>query len=123
MKKLKFTFILLASIIVFSACSNDKAVESNDVNDDGTFTIGFVVKTMSNPYYKKMLEGAEQAAEEFGVNLKWVASEKHTDVAGQLEIVEDMIQQKVDALVINPSGPDAIVPAIEKANDSNIPVV
>src|SRR5699024_1104743 len=101
-----------------------KDQETYGVDEEASdYKIGFAVKTMSNPYYKEMLTGAEKAAEENNVNLAWVASEKHTDVAGQLDMVEDMIQQDVDALVSNPSGPEAVVPAIEKANAKEIPVV
>jgi ribose transport system substrate-binding protein len=85
--------------------------------------VGFIVKTMANPYFTRMLEGAEQAAEDYDVNLNWVSAEKHTDTSGQLNIVEDMIEKDVDILVINPAGPKAIVPAIDKANQKGIPVI
>ncbi len=91
--------------------------------DESQYKIGFIVKTMSNPYFARMKDGAEQAVEDFNIELDWVSAEKHTDIAGQLRLVEDMLQKDIDAIVINPSGPKAIVPAIGKANEKGIPVV
>ncbi|MFN2339787.1 MAG: sugar ABC transporter substrate-binding protein [Halanaerobium sp.] len=91
--------------------------------EEADYTIGFIVKTMANPYFARMKEGAEEAALDFNITLNWVSAQEHTDSEGQLNLVEDMIQREVDALVINPVGPSAIVPAINKANEQGIPVV
>ena len=40
-----------------------------------------------------------------------------------MQIIENLIQSKVSALVITPSGSKEIVPAIVKANQAGIPVV
>jgi len=113
MKKLLLITMLMVVILSFSmgTLAADK------------LEVGFIVKTMANPYFTRMLEGAEQAAEDYDVNLNWVSAEKHTDTSGQLNIVEDMLEKDIDILVINPAGPKAIVPAIDKANQKGIPVI
>lgn len=110
--------LLLISLIVFMVLASSIGVMAQD-----KLEVGFIVKTMANPYFTRMLEGAQQAAEDYDVNLNWVSAEKHTDISGQLNIVEDMIEKDVDILVINPAGPKAIVPAIDKANQKGIPVI
>ncbi len=113
MKKLLIVTMIMLVILTSSigALAEDK------------LEVGFIVKTMANPYFTRMLEGAEQAAEDYDIDLNWVSAEKHTDTSGQLNIVEDMIERDVDILVINPAGPKAIVPAIDKANQKGIPVI
>src|SRR6056297_2793704 len=113
MKKLLLITMLMVVILSFSmgTLAADK------------LEVGFIVKTMANPYFTRMLEGAEQAAEDYDVNLNWVSAEKHTDTSGQLNIVEDMLEKDIDILVVNPAGPKAIVPAIDKANQKGIPVI
>lgn len=85
--------------------------------------IGLVVKAAANPFWLELKEGAERAAKELGVQLVYMAPVKETDVAEQLKMVEDLIQMKVDGIVIAPNDPWAIVPAIEQAQKAGIPVV
>ncbi|UCD37450.1 MAG: sugar ABC transporter substrate-binding protein, partial [Fidelibacterota bacterium] len=51
------------------------------------------------------------------------AAEREVDVEKQMQIVENLIQRKVAALCITPSGSKEIVPAIVKANENGIPVL
>jgi ribose transport system substrate-binding protein len=70
-----------------------------------------------------MQKGAQEAATRLGVDLVVQAAERETDVDKQMQIVENLIQTKVAALCITPSGSREIVPAIVKANAAGIPVV
>jgi ribose transport system substrate-binding protein len=90
---------------------------------DGKPTIALVVKTLNNPFFNDMQKGAEEAAKSLNVNLLVQAAEREVDVEKQMQIVENLIQSKVSALVITPSGSKEIVPAIVKANRAGIPVV
>ena len=40
-----------------------------------------------------------------------------------MQIIENLIQRKVDVLCVSPSGSKEIIPAIVKANKANIPVI
>ena len=70
-----------------------------------------------------MQRGAEEAAKALNVDLTVQAAERETDVDKQMQIIENLIQAKVDALAVTPSGSREVVPAIGKANLANIPVV
>ena len=88
----------------------------------GTYKIGFVMKSLSNPFFITMEDAAKDKASELGVELISLAPEKETDVEKQMQIVENLIAQKVDALCLVPNGSKELVPAIKKANDAGIPV-
>jgi ribose transport system substrate-binding protein len=46
-----------------------------------------------------------------------------TDLAGQVALVENAVNRKVAGIVLAPSDPDALIPAIKKAWEAKIPVV
>ena len=85
-------------------------------------TIGFALTTLNNPFFIDMKKGAEATAQKLGVNLIIQASERDIDVEKQMQIVENLIQRKVDAICVTPNGAREIVPAIVEATKAGIPV-
>ena len=85
-------------------------------------TIGFALTTLNNPFFIDMKKGAEATAQRLGVSLIIQASERDIDVEKQMQIVENLIQRKVDAICVTPNGAREIVPAIVKATQAGIPV-
>jgi len=119
MKKCKYIIPLLVGALFFTitACGRgDKPAT------DG-FTIALVMKTLNNPFFIDMQKGAEGAGSKLGINLIVQAAEREVDVEKQMQIVENLIQRKVDAICVTPSGSKEIVPAIVKANRAGIPVL
>ncbi|MFB0516472.1 MAG: sugar ABC transporter substrate-binding protein [Candidatus Neomarinimicrobiota bacterium] len=119
MSKCKHIIFLLAgvSLLAISTCGRgDKSAA------DG-FTIALVMKTLNNPFFIDMQRGAEGAASKLGVNLVVQAAEREVDVEKQMQIIENLIQRKVDAICVTPSGSKEIVPAIVKANRAGIPIL
>ncbi|MBS3783315.1 MAG: substrate-binding domain-containing protein [Anaerolineae bacterium] len=84
------------------------------------FTLGLSVSTLNNPFFVTLQEGAEEAAQGAGAEL--VVVDAQDDSAREATNIEDLIQQEVDALLINPTDADAIVPSVQKANEAGIPV-
>lgn len=117
MKKLLFIISAATLLLIAVACGR------NQTTSDGRPTIALVVKTLNNPFFNDMQKGAEEAAKQLNVNLLVQAAEREVDVEKQMQIIENLIQSKVSALVITPSGSKEIVPAIVKANQAGIPVV
>lgn len=85
--------------------------------------VAFVMKTKNNPFWVDMEEAAQKSAEAAGVRLIVQAPERETDVEKQMQIVENLIQKRVSALVLAPCGSKETVPAILKANEAGIPVL
>lgn len=86
-------------------------------------TIAVVPKGTSHEFWQTVHAGAEAAARARGVDLIWQGPAVESDVAGQVALVEDLIDRHVDALVLAPTHADSLVPAIEKAKAAGIPVV
>ncbi|HPV07426.1 MAG TPA: D-ribose ABC transporter substrate-binding protein [Aggregatilineales bacterium] len=82
--------------------------------------LGLSVSTLNNPFFVTLRDGAEAAAGEAGVQL--VVVDAQDDAAQEATNIEDLIEQGVSALLINPTDAAAIVPSIQRANEAGIPV-
>ena len=82
--------------------------------------LGLSVSTLNNPFFVTLRDGAEAAAGEAGVQL--VVVDAQDDAAQEATNIEDLIEQGVAALLINPTDAAAIVPSIQRANEAGIPV-
>lgn len=83
-------------------------------------TLGLVLSTLNNPFFVTLRDGAQKAADAAGVKL--IVVDAQDDSAKMIAGIEDLISKKVSALLVNPTDADAVVPAIQKANDAKIPV-
>ena len=86
-------------------------------------SVALVLKTLNNPYFIDMQNGAEQEAQTLKINLIVQAAEREVDVEKQMQIIENLIQTDIDVICVTPSGSKEIIPAIIKANKANIPVI
>jgi ribose transport system substrate-binding protein len=85
--------------------------------------VALVLKTLNSPFFIDMQRGAQEAAQRLGLDLVVQAAEREVDVEKQMQIIENLVQTGVKALLVTPSGSREIVPAIAKANAAGIPVV
>lgn len=83
--------------------------------------VGLAVSTLNNPFFVDLRDGAKAAADANGMEL--VVMDAQNDASKQLANIENLIQQKVSVIIVNPVDSKAIVPAIEAANKANIPVI
>ena len=86
-------------------------------------TVGLVMKTLTNPFFIEMERGARRAEKEFGVRLIVKTGAQETSIEQQISIVEDMIRDKVDAIVIAPGSSVELIPVLKKAQDAGISIV
>jgi ribose transport system substrate-binding protein len=88
---------------------------------EGGKKIGIVISTLNNPFFVSMKEGAEKKAKELGYEV--VVLDSQNDATKERANVEDLIQQGIVALIINPTDSDAVVNSITVANDNKIKVI
>jgi len=117
MKNLVFVCLSLASVIVLG-CNRGQ-----DQSATHGPRVALVMKTLNNPFFIDMQRGAEEAASRLGIDLIVQAAEREVDVEKQMQIIENLIQTRVDAICVTPSGSKEIIPAIAKANKAGIPVL
>jgi rhamnose transport system substrate-binding protein len=85
--------------------------------------IALVVKSLGNGFFDAAAKGAEEAAKELGdVELIYTGPTTATAEA-QIEVVNSLIAQQVDAIAISANDPDALVPVLQRAMQRGIKVV
>lgn len=86
-------------------------------------TIALVMKTLTNPFFVHIEQGARLAEEELDVRLVVKAAAQETSVDQQIAIVESLIAARVDAIVIAPADSVGMVPVLKQAQDAGIAIV
>jgi len=86
--------------------------------------IAVIVKTANSDFWQNVRKGATQSASELkGYTSSFQGAASDTDLAGQVALVENAVNRKVAAIVLAPSDPEALIPAIKKAWEAHIPVI
>jgi ribose transport system substrate-binding protein len=85
--------------------------------------IGLVMKTLTNPFFIEMERGARRAEKELNIELLVKTAAQETSIEQQIQIVEDLITAKVEAIVIAPGDSQRLVPVLKKAADVGIKLV
>lgn len=86
-------------------------------------TVGFIVKTLTNPYFVAMRPVAMTEAQKLGVNLVYEAGKYDGDNATQTSEIDDLITRGAKAIVIIPNLSTGIVPAVKRATAKHIAVL
>ncbi len=85
--------------------------------------IAVIPKGRALIYWQSVHAGAARAAAEANVDIIWNATERETDYAGQVQIVEAMVNRRVDAIVLAPLDRVVLVGPVERAMRQGIPVI
>ena len=89
---------------------------------DKKYNIVTVVKISGIQWFNRMEEGVKKFAADTGHNAYQVGPAK-ADAQLQVQLLEDAIAQKVDAITVVPFSPEALEPVLKKAMDAGIKVV
>lgn len=84
--------------------------------------IALVVKSLGNGFFEAARDGAVEASKELGVEIIYTGPAQPT-AEGQIEIINSLIAQKVDAIAISANDPNALIPITKKAMKRGIKVI
>jgi len=89
--------------------------------------IAVIVKTGNSGYWQNVQTGAFAAAKELKGNTKlsvtFLGPQSESNVNEEINIVESAIDRGVKAIVLAPSDPKALIPAVKAAKAAHIPVI
>jgi ribose transport system substrate-binding protein len=110
--------ILFVALFASSGCTRGPGSGSN--SGSGGKRIGVTLLTREHVFYKDLEAGLQEAAAKQGYQLTVTSGD--FDLAKQQSQIENFIVQGVDAIIVCPADSKGIGPAIERANQANIPV-
>ncbi|MDQ2801419.1 MAG: ABC transporter substrate-binding protein [Pseudomonadota bacterium] len=109
-----FKKLALASVATFALGALGSSAQA-------ALKIGMTFQELNNPYFVTMQKALRDAAATIGATV--VVTDAHHDVSKQISDVEDMIQQKIDILLVNPTDTAGIQSAIVSAHKAGVVVV
>lgn len=125
----KILSIFIISSFVLAGCAPAFSLEApggedsevTEAKSPSELTVGVSVSTLSNPFFVSLKDGITTLANENDTTI--ISVDAQDDSAKQTNDVDDLVQQGVDVILINPVDSAAIAPAVESANSAGIPVI
>lgn len=110
LKKLAVTTVAALALMTASASAE-------------TVKIALVVKALGIGFFEAANKGAQEAAKELGDVEVIYTGPTSTTAEGQIEVINALIAQKVNAIAVSANDKDALVPALKKARERGITVI
>ncbi len=153
MKKIKLLSFLLVFVMLFvalAACGSDatetmapeepevsepeeeampeeeEAMPEEPAGDDGKFTIGISNPFISSEYRTQMIASLIEVNQEYmdaGITTELVIESADTDVAGQIQQLQNLMAKEVDAILVNPGDVNGLNATLEEALAAGIIVI
>jgi len=122
--KLPFAARLLA-VAMLTASAVTLPLSSAYADDAKKPTVALVMKSLANEFFLTMEDGAKDYQKQHSADFDLISNgiKNESDTAAQIDIVNQMIVKKVDALVIAPADSKALASVLKKAMDAGIKVV
>lgn len=127
---LRVATLVVAAALMLTACgsSNDDSGGSASTSGDSAAsggesngTIGFSIPQGSDPSLRLLDGGIKAEAAKHGLALKTI--DANLDVNKQLSDIDTFVTQKMKAIVVWPMSSEAIQPALQRAQQANIPII
>jgi ribose transport system substrate-binding protein len=101
----------LAALLLLGSCQQSKKR-----------TIAVIPKATSHVFWVAVEKGAQSAGKELGVDIVWNGPPSETEYSRQIQIVDSMINRRVDGIAVAASERKALVAAVDRAMAQKIPV-
>jgi ABC-type sugar transport system substrate-binding protein len=115
--------VMLAQKKINGEAVPDKLATPLDIITYETFgkKIAFSIPDMKNPFFVSMADGAQKAAELYGIELIMNSAENND--SKQLMDLAEFQKSNPDIIFLNPTNAESVVPGIEMAAMNKIPVI
>lgn len=132
-KQIGISLMIFVLLFTFSSCLDQESTTSANVNSsdasgeifESTINltgkkIGYCTPSLNAPYYQALFQSIKATTEKNG--MIFLSADGQDDINKQVAAVEDLITKGVDALLLNPKDPDALVGVTKLAKAAGIPV-
>jgi len=115
----------LVLALAIGGCSRQGSSAGADASgrEGATLRVALVAKSLGNGFFNAVDKGGEEAARELGRVQVIDTGPTSTTAEGQIDVLNALIAQHVDAIAISANDPDALVPTLKKALKRGIKVI
>ncbi len=122
-KLISFKQNILTRIILVALCLYLLLLSScNEANKKKVYTIGFSQCTMVNKWRQTMVEEMKRELA-FHPEVKFVFKDANGNTKKQIQQIQELIDEKIDLLIVSPQEAAPITPIVEEAFDKGIKVI
>ena len=112
-----FGFVLvLVLALTFVGCN--KAKQPAQAEKQLRFAVA--VKNLTNPYFVELARGAQEACDKYGIRMELQATTADTEIERQVQICDNFLVTRPDAILVTPLSSTAIIPFVKRANDAGV---
>ncbi|WP_243229482.1 ABC transporter substrate-binding protein [Microbacterium sp. CIAB417] len=127
-KKTAFAALVAASALVVAGCAGggdviEEGGGADTGSGDGELYVALVSKGFQHQFWQAVKKGAEEKAEELGVEVTFEGPAAETEIAQQLEMLTAAIDKNPDAIGYAALDPEACIAPLDQAAAKEIPVV
>jgi ribose transport system substrate-binding protein len=111
--------LFLLSLVLVSCSDSSSSLRMTD----SVRNVHMIVKMSSGSFWSTVKMGAEVAAKEYNVNLTFIGPESENDIEGQIQLMDDAIKSKTDAIILSASDYMRLAQVTDRAAYHKIPVI
>lgn len=113
---------LVAAAFVLAGCADSGSTGGDDASGDKPY-VALVSKGFQHQFWQAVKSGAEQAAEEFDVEITFEGPDTEADVDQQIQMLQTALDKSPAAIGFAALDSQAAGPLLQQAKDANIPVI
>lgn len=117
------TLLAAATLAALLHACGGSAPAPDGAQPEKQLEIAVIPKGLAHQFWLTVKAGAEAAGAEAGAKIIWQGPAKETEIVRQISIVQDMINRRVDAIVMAACDANALIPTIDHALKAGIPVI
>lgn len=110
--------VMLGVLMVLAGCSSNSGSSGSSSKK---ITVGLVTINTEAYFFTESIKGAQKEAKSLGVNL--LVDNPNNDPVKQSNDIENLVNQGVDAIIVDSIDVKGVIPAMEKAAKAKIPVI
>ena len=120
----KYLAVLLVLVMVLPLMGVPTATAQGPDPENANRTLVWIPKTTNSTFWLAVWEGAKAAAAELGYKeVLYKGMPAQTDIAGQVNLVNDMVSRQVSGILIAATDAKALVEPVEAAKAAGVPVI
>ena len=122
--KLMLALLAVIMIIGLVACKAEEAATTEEGTvAEGEIYIPVISKGFQHQFWIAVRQGAEQAAEDYGVTITFEGPESESQVDKQVEMMQTALDKNPSAICLAALDSKALIPQLEAAQAAGIPVL
>lgn len=119
---------IVALIFILVGCggaedNGDNQTDNQEADSIGNLAVEVIAKGFTQQYWTAVQSGAQEAADEFGVNLNFVGPANETAVQEQVQMLSNAVNKNPDAIVLASLDTSSQMDLLLQAQNNEIPIV